>query len=111
MKEQVKWAQGLLEKYPKTKELMSKWALSEIGRFQESILSELQGQEITIPEITQEMAEQYCQVLLTANQYGVLDFLDSEHYYVNLNVHETSVSRKELTKRYIEIGFEILNSK
>lgn len=109
MKEKVKWAQGLLEKYPLTKEKMTKWSLNEIKNFQDSILSEMKEQETTIPEITEEMAEQYSQVLLAANQYGILDFLDTQGYYVNLEINEKS-NRKDLTKKAIEIGFEFLNT-
>jgi hypothetical protein len=69
----------------------------------------LDKEGVTIPEITEEMASQYTMVILAANQYAVLDFLDSKKYFINLTINESS-NRKALTKSAIEVGFEFLNN-
>lgn len=110
MKDEMQWATDLLAKYPKTKSLMEEWAKNELKSFQSGLMSELSADsDVTIPEITEEMASQYGMVLLAANQYSVLDFLDANKYYINLEIN-TANSRKLATKQAIEKGFEFLNN-
>lgn len=110
MKDEMQWATDLLAKYPKTKGLMEQWAKGELVDMQTTMMAEIADKtDIVVPEITDEMASQYAMVILAANQYAVLDFLDSQKQYVNLTINEIS-NRKVLTKSAIEVGFEFLNN-
>jgi hypothetical protein len=85
MEQKIKWAEGLLDKYPKVAAIMNSWVKDEMVRLQKSMISNLpQGVEVTLPEISESDVRAYAKISLAANPRSLYDFFGENNICVIL---------------------------
>lgn len=77
-----------IKEYPKSKKLLEDFARKNLLAFQKNITKEQPVEGIEIPEITDEMAEQYANALLVTNPRILFDFMDSQEIFICIDMFQ-----------------------
>lgn len=73
-----------LQLFPKSKKLLQEFAKKNLLAFQKNIMKENKVEGVEIPEITDDMAENYATALLSTNPRILYDFFDEQEIYLSI---------------------------
>lgn len=68
--------------YPKGKKLLEEFAKRNLLAFQKNVMKDAPLEGLEIPEITDEMAENYANALITTQPRILIDFMDSNDIFM-----------------------------
>lgn len=71
-----------LNDFPKGKKLLQEFAKRNLLAFQKNVMKEQPIEGLEIPEITEEMAENYANALISSQPRLILDFMDENEIFI-----------------------------
>lgn len=86
MEQYLEVAKQLLDQYPKTKQQLLEWQMIAMEGMQADMLEQMGAdlEGVTVPEVTEALAEQMLYVSFISNHRFLFDFFDSKKLHVSI---------------------------